>query len=131
MRIEKAPARQLKRGGLRLYHPTLRDCVLVIRYPAKTPQGTDRDRQFVIDADGYCLVSEGVWNGLERERANNGAEHGFIVTNVVAEPPPMRVGDGVQSHRRTHRLERSALREIAPAGVATRVITHPINVRSQ
>lgn len=121
--------KHLDKGGLRIYHPTVRGAVLLIPVPKKRPEGSDKDVQIVVDADGYALVSEGVWNSLIRARTF-GALHDFIVVGVVDDPPGLRLGDGVESHRRTYRQEQAALREIAPAGVATRVVSTPIRFRS-
>lgn len=121
---------QLKRGGLRIYHPTLRDAVLLVPSKKKRPQGTDKDLQVVVDSCGYALVSEGVWESLERAR-RHGQAHEFLIVNTVEAPPAMRVGDGPDFRRRTFRQEQTALREIAPAGVATRIVPHqPPNIRS-
>jgi hypothetical protein len=120
---------QLKRGGLRLYHPTLRDAVLLVPVPKKRPEGRDKDIQLVVDPDGYVLVSEAVWDSLTRGR-KAGSLHEFIVVNTVETPPTQTCGFIADTHRRTYRQEQAALRELAPAGVTTRITTNPINVRS-
>ena len=124
----------MKRGGLRLYHPTLRNAVLVVPVEKTNPRGADKERRFVIDENGYCLVSEGRWNQLERSRAA-GHDHGFVIVNVVENPPAQGLNFAdpppVESHRRTYRLQQQALTELAPAGVAATVVpSRPITFRS-
>lgn len=117
-------------SGLRIHHPTLRNAVLRVPVPAKSARGAAKDIHVTIDPDGYSLVSEGVWNELQRAKAH-GADHAFLIVNEVPDPPTLRIGDGVENHRRTYRQEHDALRELAPVGLAARVVEHPINVRSR
>ena len=116
-------------SGLRIHHPTLRNAVLRVPVPAKSARGVAKDIHVTIDGDGYALVSEGVWGELQRAKVN-GANHTFIIVNEVRNPPTIRVGDGVEDHRRTYRQESAALRELAPVGLTARVVETPINVRS-
>ncbi len=109
--------------GFRIHHPTLRNSVLLVPVPPKTRRGTAKNVQIVLADEGNTIVSEGVWSELQYALAA-GHEHSFVILNEVPDPPALAVGfsSAPDRGRSTYQLEQDALREIAPAGVHTRVV---------
>lgn len=55
--------------------------------PSDHPMGHQgfKTRHITVDADGYAIVSEGVWAGLHKYVDDGG----FAVINTVPDPPPV------------------------------------------
>lgn len=97
-------------SGVRIHHPTLRACKLLVPHPRK-------DYHLTLDADGNTIVSETVWRRLQ-EAAHTG--HGFIVLNEVPDPPDIVIGRDYDTVR-TFRLIDKAMQELAPQGTTVRI----------
>lgn len=90
---------RLIQPGVRIHHPSLRNCALLIPHPGdprRTSQRPDgrRPKDYVIrlDAEGQTIVSETVWRRLQEARKSGLSPHEFIVLNEVANPPTQFVG---------------------------------------
>lgn len=66
--------------GIRLHHPTERDCIWLVRHPRK-------DYVLRLDADGDVLVSTTIY---ERLKEVNLA--GLMFLNTVSKPPMQVIG---------------------------------------
>lgn len=74
-----------------------------------------------LDGEGTSIVSETVWANLEDARIIHGVQHGLVAVNVVASPPPLSVDMDPPELRKTVRVEKEAIRSIAPTGVRATV----------
>jgi hypothetical protein len=72
-------------SGLRIHHPTLRGCKLIVEHPRKP-------YHIRIDDDGFCIVSETIWVRLQEAAVANGQPQ-FTLVNEVLEPPVQTLFD--------------------------------------
>lgn len=112
-------------SGLRIHHPELRNCQLVIFHPGTPATATTRGRgaknyHIDIDNDGYAIVSETVWMRLQ-EAFKGGAHHSFTLINEVADPPTLHIGWGETEEKRIYQQINDVAREFAPDGVVPRI----------
>lgn len=113
--------------GIRIHHPTLSSCTLLVPHPGKVENGKQvyraKDIWVRLDENGDCLVSEGVWEQLLEAKTEGFSPHEFIIVNTVTDPPAQTVGDvSPESERRMYRQVNEALQEIAPPGIKPRVV---------
>lgn len=124
--------------GIRIHHPTLRGCTLLVPHPGDPRTGRKpKDYHIHLDENGDALVSETVWRRLQEAQASGLSAHGFIVLNEVPDPPTLVMSaeqPGVK--RRTFRVEhdgkarevvdddlRAVTQRFAPKGVTPRIVT--------
>lgn len=108
--------------GLRIYHPTLRDCTLIVPHPGDPATGRKpKDYHVTVDPYGYALVSETVWMRLEQARQSDLSPHAFIVVDTVDNPPTQVIGEVEGRTTETWHQVRDAVRQIAPPGVRPRI----------
>jgi hypothetical protein len=67
-------------AGLRLHHPTERDCIWLVRHPRK-------DYYLRLDSEGYVIVSQTVFDRLKEVSLA-----GLVFMNEVADPPTLVIG---------------------------------------
>lgn len=91
-------------SGLRIHHPTKRNCALLIPHPGGESRAPKTYR-IVLDTHGDSIVSEIVWQRLEEARAA-GWPHELIVANVVSSPPTQRIGAVPTPPAPEHRIVR-------------------------
>jgi hypothetical protein len=113
-------------SGLRIYHPELRDCILIVSHPGDDRTGRKpKDYQIRIDGEGHAFVSETVWMRLQQARDSGLSIHRFIVLNEILSPPTQRIGvndEGVeQERRRIYKQYQDIAQEFAPNGVVPRI----------
>lgn len=114
-------------AGIRIHHPTLRNCKLLVKHPGNPLTGRKaKDYHITIDAEGDTIVSETVWMRLQ-EAKKEGFDGEFIVLNEVPDPPTLVLSNRSQAEQlRTFRIDEDrVLREIAPPGVTPRVANVP------
>lgn len=120
-------------AGLRIHHPELRDCKLLVPHPGDARTGRKpKDYHITIDSEGNAIVSETVWMRLQQARASNLSPHAFLLLNEVADPPMQMVGDIAGREVRTFRQTPegvsdaqllSIAQKLAPPGLAPRITT--------
>ena len=104
--------------GVRIHHPTMSSCTLLIPHPGDPSTGrSPKDYHLRLDGDGNCIVSETVWLRLVEARTSGLSPHDFLVLNEVPDPPAQTLGDVPGDIRRTYRQVRDALAEVTPPGV--------------
>jgi hypothetical protein len=79
-------------AGIRIHHPTLADCTLIVRHPGGG-QRKAKDYHIHLDSEGDTIVSETVWQRLQEAKGSGQSPHAFIVLNEVPDPPDLVVGD--------------------------------------
>ena len=91
-------------SGIRIHHPTKRNCALLIPHPGN---GTRKPKTYriVLDTEGDCIVSDTIWQRLQEARAA-GWPHELIIANVVTTPPRQFVG-GVSTPVPEHHIVRT------------------------
>lgn len=110
--------------GLRIHHPTHRNCVMLVPHPGEIRSRfgktlnkgrKPKDYRVVLDNDGNCIVSETVWKRLQECGAS------FIVLNEVPDPPnqTLSMQEGSYHQPATYKEIAKAVHEVAPAGVKT------------
>ncbi len=85
--------------GNRIFHPTARNERIQLDHKGGLEDGRIRaPKAYVInvDADGFSIVSDVVWERIQQAQAQNTvhADHRFMLTNVVASPPKLAIGQG-------------------------------------
>lgn len=118
-------------SGIRIHHPSLRSCVLLVPHPGGSGRGS-KEYHIHLDADGNSIVSLTVWSRLVEAR-NLGSPHAFMVLNEVFVPPTLvlaRDGNGLSSRVYRQRSDGIATTDLvavaqqfAPKGIVPR-ITH-------
>ena len=106
--------------GIRIHHPTLRACTLLVPHPG----GGDRkakDYHIRLDGHGNAIVSETVWERLQEARRNGYSDHQLLILNDVPHPPTLRISADVVDEQRMFRQIRAAVRELAPRGTNVRI----------
>lgn len=90
----------MAKGGVRLHHPTLFDCMYVIELGTPFANGlpkmcptclkahAKKSLHLKLDVDGNCFVTPGVWETIRREAFGAGLEP----LNHVEKPPPLSIG---------------------------------------
>ncbi len=112
-------------SGLRIHHPTLRNCVLIVPHPGSYKRKA-KDYHIHIDNEGDALVSDVVWGRL-MEAKKAGAGHQFILMNTVLRPPTQGIGVNTdifaieQEEKRIYKQLQDVAREFAPNGVVPRI----------
>jgi hypothetical protein len=117
--------------GLRIHHPALRACVLVVPHPGDPRTGRrPKDYRVHLDSSGDAIVSETVWTRLLEARASGLSVHELLVLNEVADPPTIALG-GPAAPRPGFRqagprvVDAGALeaaQALAPPGLAPRIV---------
>lgn len=113
-------------SGLRIHHPELRNCVLIIPHPGGNGR-KPKDIHITIDNEGDSIVSETVWQHLKEARASALSVHDFILMNTVLYPPTLRIGVNTdertvdQTHTRIYKQIRDIAQEFAPDGTTPRI----------
>lgn len=114
-------------SGLRI-HQTDKDawgCTILIPHPGDPSTGRKgKDYYLRLDTQGDIIVSETVWMRLQ-ECEKAGFHHGFVMVNVVENPPPIVMGATPEQKRRTFKLIDNVLQELAPPGTKGRVVKGP------
>lgn len=106
-------------GGLRIHHPDLRACVLLVPHPGDPVTGRrPKDYHITLDADGDCIVSETVWRRLEEARGSGLSPHQFMVLNEVPDPPKIIVGGAPAERVRTFRQQPNGVSDAALLSIA-------------
>jgi len=112
-------------SGLRIHHPTLRDCELIISHPGNADGRKPKDYQIHIDHEGDAIVSEVVWMRLQEAHGSGLSVHQFVLLNTVMHPPTQRIGineQGVETERRRiYKQIQDVAQEFAPDGVVPRI----------
>ncbi len=109
--------------GIRIHHPTQRNCILLVPHPGEIRHGLRRinkgrkpkDYRIELDSDGNCIVSEVVLQRLQE------VTQVFIVLNEVASPPTQTLGFDFGSYEEPaiYKQLKDVVAEIAPPGVRT------------
>ena len=113
--------------GIRIHHPTLSSCMLLIPHPGRKDVNGNvlrrpKDYHIRLDANGDCIVSETVWDFLKEARDTGFTSHEFIIVNTVSDPPAQVVGQaGPADEQRIYKQIQDAIEEIAPPGIKPRV----------
>jgi hypothetical protein len=105
-------------SGLRIHHPTLRNCVLVVPHPGMP---NPVDIHITLDNEGDAIVSETVWQHLLEARQSQLSVHEFILLDVVEHPPTQGIGWGETERKRMYKQMADVAREFAPDGVVPRI----------
>lgn len=110
-------------SGIRIHHPTLRNCVLLVPHPGEFRRGLKvynkgrkpKDYRIELDSEGNCIVSDTVWLRLQEARGD------FIILNEVSDPPSQIVGfqEGTVEIPATYKQLNGIAREFAPPGLKT------------
>jgi len=112
-------------SGLRIWHPTLRNCVLIVPHPGNAQGRKPKDYHINIDNEGNAIVSERVWQRLEEARRSGLSPHDFWLMNEVLDPPTLRIGindEQVETERkRIYKQVQAVAQEFAPNGVVPRI----------
>lgn len=100
--------------GVRIHHPELRDCTLLVPHPGDPETGRrPKDYHIRLDSNGDCIVSETIWQRLKEARDSGLSTHDFIVMNEVKNPPDLKLGfTGPVVQRRTYKQMGDAIKEI-------------------
>ena len=98
-------------SGLRIHHPTMANCTLLIRHPGG-PDRTAKDYPVHLDADGYSIVSDRVWQRLQEASPGE-----FLLVNEVKDPPTLVIG-GAGRPSRTFRRAPDGISDSELAAVA-------------
>jgi hypothetical protein len=114
--------------GLRIHHPTERNCTLLVHHPGEIKSFMKtrnkgrgpKDYHIRLDNDGNCIVSTVVWERLQEAGAN------FIVLNEVADPPAQILGmnDSSVEIPAVKREINKAIVDISPPGMRVYVTEH-------
>lgn len=123
--------------GLRLRHPTKTSTKLVVPHPGGgVVNRLPKDYHITLDSDGYTIVSETVYKGLQ-ECEGFGYDHGLVFVNDVDNPPAQGVGflpptslpdvDRVGTTREgsPSSIEKMKRSGIIPKGVKARIVEMP------
>jgi hypothetical protein len=102
-------------SGVRIHHPTLRDCTLIVPHPGGDGRNP-KDYHVRLDANGDCIVSETVWFRLEEARLSGVSPHEFIVLNEVLNPPSINVNDGSFLNKAVYRQVAEEVKKVRPNG---------------
>lgn len=90
----------MAKGGVRLHHPTLFDCMYVVELgqpfanglpkmcPTCLKSHAGKSIHLKLDASGDCFVTPGVWETIRTKAFGAGLEP----TNHVLKPPPLSIG---------------------------------------
>ena len=111
-------------AGVRIHHPTLRSCTLLLWEPEhKDPRSQGgvrkaKKRPLLIDENGDSIVSETVWQRLQQAYAQGRiAAEPFIVLNEIPDPPKLVVSNRSATQHAGPTFEAKigdAIRQIAP-----------------
>jgi len=113
--------------GIRIHHPILANCTLMIPHPGEErvgqPNRPPKDYTIRLDENGDCIVSETIWMRLTQARDSGLSPHDFTVVNTVANPPAQGIGQGgvSEQHKKMYKQIEDAIQEIAPPGIKPRV----------
>jgi hypothetical protein len=108
--------------GIRIHHPTLSNCTLVVPHPGGDER-RPKDYNIRLDNDGNTIVSETIWQRLNEARLNGFSAHQFIVLNEVADPPTQYVDFGKPpEYQRMFKQIQDAITELTPQGVKPRIV---------
>lgn len=117
-------------SGVRIHHPMLRSCVLLVPHPGSDLR-SPKEYHIHLDADGNSIVSSTVWSRLMEARSLGLSPHEFVVMNEVPAPPTLLVSKktGVAVSRvyrqRPDGISTTGLMEIAqqfaPKGITPRI----------
>lgn len=110
--------------GLRIHHPTHRNCIMLVPHPGELKSRfgktlnkgrKPKDYRIVLDNDGNCIVSETIWKRLQECNAS------FIVLNEVPDPPSQSLSmqEGSYHEPAIYKEIAKVVHEVAPAGVKT------------
>lgn len=120
-------------SGLRIHHPTMTSCVLIVPHPGDSNTGRKpKDYPIHLDSEGNSIVSERVWQRLLEAEASGLSSHKFVVLNEVEDPPTIMMtnNDGkvdvVPSFRQegdevVFEAQRIA-QQFAPQGIMPRIV---------
>jgi hypothetical protein len=120
-------------AGVRIHHPTERDCTLLIPHPGDPRTGRrPKDYYIHVDADGDAIVSDTVWRRLVEARGSGLSPHGFIALNEVVDPPALMLSqDRPGPQKRTLRQApdgrivdqqlHTIAQQFAPRGITPRI----------
>ena len=113
-------------SGLRIHHPTLRNCVLIVPHPGNKTGRKAKDYHVHIDNEGDSIVSNVVWGRLMEAKQSGLAQHEFILMNTVLEPPTLVIGFNTevgpdQEEKRMYKQIMDVAQEFAPQGVVPRI----------
>lgn len=126
--------------GLRLRHPTARSTKLIIPHPGGGEiNRLPKDYHINVDNEGYAIVSETVYKGLQ-ECSGFGFDHQLTFVNEVSKPPTQGLGlappapndiPNVQRVGSTRKSTPSSIENmkrsgIIPKGVTARITEHNI-----
>ncbi len=114
-------------SGLRIKHPELRNCVLIVPHPGNKTGRKAKDYHIHIDNEGYAIVSNTVWGRLLEAKQSGLSRHNFILMNTVLTPPTQGIGINTdkfaveQEEKRIYKQLQDVAREFAPNGVVPRI----------
>ena len=114
-------------SGLRIRHPTLRNCVLIVPHPGNKNGRKAKDYHIHIDNEGESIVSNTVWGRLMEARKSGYSAHQFILLNTVLRPPTLGIGVntdifGVNTEeKKIYKQIQDVAQEFAPNGVVPRI----------
>lgn len=113
-------------SGLRIHHPTLRNCVLIVPHPGDPRTGRrSKNYEIHIDNEGDAIVSNTVWGRLMEARQSGLSKHDFILMNTVLHPPTQGIGinTGVfeTERKKIYKQILDVAQEFAPDGIVPRI----------
>lgn len=114
-------------SGLRIHHPDLRNCDLIVPHPGNAQGRRPKDYHISIDNEGDAIVSETVWMRLEEARHSGLSPHKFILMNTVLDPPTQGIGVNTDrfivdtEQKRIYKQMQDVAQEFAPDGVVPRI----------
>lgn len=118
--------------GLRIRHPSLHDCTLLVPHPGNAEGRSPKDYRIHLDGNGETIVSERVWQRLVEARESGLSPHDLLILNVTHNPPTIIAGDVPGTQVRTYRQAPSGVTDqqllsvaqsLAPPGVRASITT--------
>lgn len=119
-------------AGIRIHHPSLRSCVLLIPHPGDANTGRNpKDYHIHLDEEGDSIVSTTVWMRLRQARDSGLSPHEFIVLNEVVNPPMIMMDENTAPRKVVVYRQHSdgvsdtellaVAQRFAPKGIAPRI----------